>query len=246
MIKTRLIRLLSQAKKYIVYQVIWQWLALMCQVLVVYEIASLLDHAFGKKLTNASIVQSIIILIPAILLRFFCDRQASYASYEASVDVKQVLRKEIYEKLLRLGASYRERVVTSEVVQMSAEGVEQLETYFGRYLPQLFYSLLAPITLFIILSFVNVKASLVLLLCVPLIPIIYGLSKTKTVILISHRLANVTGSDNIYLLQDGCEIQSGTHKELMEQNGPYKKLYSYQDELESYSHGGKREKAVTV
>ena len=106
-----------------------------------------------------------------MLVRFICDRRASYASYKASVDVKRILREKIYEKLLRLGASYRENVSTSEVVQMSVEGVEQLETYFGRYLPQLFYSLLAPVTLFIILSFVNLKASLVLLICVPLIPL---------------------------------------------------------------------------
>lgn len=54
---------------------------------------------------------------------------------------------------------------------MAAEGVEQLETYFGKYLSQLFYSLLAPVTLFVILSFVSWKASLVLLICVPLIPL---------------------------------------------------------------------------
>lgn len=54
---------------------------------------------------------------------------------------------------------------------MAAEGVEQLETYFGRYLSQLFYSLLAPLTLFVLLAFVNVKASVVLLVCVPLIPV---------------------------------------------------------------------------
>lgn len=57
------------------------------------------------------------------------------------------------------------------MVQLSAEGVEQLETYFGRYLPQFFYSLLAPFTLFAVLSFVNLKASGILLVCVPLIPV---------------------------------------------------------------------------
>lgn len=60
---------------------------------------------------------------------------------------------------------------SSEVVQVSTEGVEQLETYFGKYLPQLFYSLIAPLTLFIILCRVSLKASVILLICVPLIPI---------------------------------------------------------------------------
>ena len=73
--------------------------------------------------------------------------------------------------MLKLGASYSEQVSSSEVVQVSTEGVEQLETYFGKYLPQLFYSLIAPLTLFLILCRVSVKASVILLICVPLIPI---------------------------------------------------------------------------
>lgn len=171
MIKGRLVRLLSHAKKYIAYQVLWQWLSLLCQVLMVYCLAVLVEKAFlGELVKNTVLIYGISVL-GAMALRFFCDRQASYASYEASVDVKRILREKIYGKLLRLGASYQEKVSTSEVVQMSAEGVEQLETYFGRYLPQLFYSLLAPVTLFVLLSFVDWKASLVLLICVPLIPL---------------------------------------------------------------------------
>lgn len=171
MIKTRLLGLLSHAKKYIVYQVVWQWLALLCQILMIYSVSMLLEQAFFQKVSTDIGVCYGGIVIFSLLLRFFCDRQASHASYHASVDVKRILRDKIYEKLLRLGASYREKAATSEVVQMAAEGVEQLETYFGKYLSQLFYSLLAPLTLFVILSFVNWKASLVLLVCVPLIPV---------------------------------------------------------------------------
>lgn len=171
MIKTRLVKLLSHAKKYIVLQVAWKWMSLLCQVVMIYAAAMLLEGALFGKLTGNRMASYGALVLAAILLRFFCDRQASYASHEASVDVKRILREKIYGKLLRLGASYRENAATSEVVQMAAEGVEQLETYFGRYLAQLFYSLLAPLTLFVILAFVDLKASLVLLVCVPLIPI---------------------------------------------------------------------------
>lgn len=92
-------------------------------------------------------------------------------SYLSSKAVKKTLRQKIYEKLLRLGTSYNERVKTSEVVQVAVEGVDQLETYFGAYLPQFFYAMLAPLTLFIYLSFYSVSAALVLLICVPLIPV---------------------------------------------------------------------------
>ena len=53
----------------------------------------------------------------------------------------------------------RDRVQTSEVVQVAVEGVEQLETYFGAYLPQFFYAMLAPLTLFVYLSFVNLPSA---------------------------------------------------------------------------------------
>ncbi|MBM6667237.1 ABC transporter ATP-binding protein/permease [Lacrimispora saccharolytica] len=171
MIKTRLIQLLSHAGKYIVYNVLWQWFALLCQIAVVFSITALLEGAVTGNLQTQDMVRTAAVFAAAALIRFGCDRGAAHASFAASVDVKRILREKIYDKLLRLGASYREQTATSEVVQMAAEGVEQLETYFGRYLPQLFYSLLAPVTLFAVLSFVSLKASVVLLICVPLIPI---------------------------------------------------------------------------
>ena len=171
MIKKRLVGLLSHAKKYIIYQLVWQWLALLCQILMIYCASVLLEQALFWEVTWQTGVRYGALVVIAMALRFICDRRASYASYRASVDVKRILRDRIYSKLLRLGAAYREKVSTSEVVQMAAEGVEQLETYFGKYLSQLFYSLLAPVTLFALLSFINWKASLVLLICVPLIPV---------------------------------------------------------------------------
>ena len=171
MIKKRLVGILSHAKKYIIYQVAWQWVSLLCQIVLIYCAAFLLEQALFWEVTPRMAVSYGGIVVLALIVRFVCDRGASHASYRASLDVKRILRDKIYEKLLRLGAAYRERTTTSEVVQMAAEGVEQLETYFGRYLSQLFYSLLAPVTLFVVLSFVNWKASLVLLVCVPLIPI---------------------------------------------------------------------------
>lgn len=178
MIKTRLLKLLSHAKKYIVYQVVWKWIALLCQAALILAVSMLLENALHKTLPgNWGLFYGIPVLT-VVLFKFFCDRQAAYQSYQASVDVKRILRKKIYKKLLRLGTAYRESAATSEVVQLAAEGVEQLETYFGRYLPQFFYSLLAPITLFAILSLVNRKAGVVLLICVPLIPLsIVGVQK---------------------------------------------------------------------
>ena len=171
MIKKRLVGLLPHAKKHIMFQVLWQWIALLAQIAMIFTVTGLLESVLGGTLERMEIFRGVTVLVCGMLLRYLCDRMAAGASYAASVDVKLVLREKIYDKLLKLGASYKEHRATSEVVQLATEGVEQLETYFGRYLPQLFYSLLAPVTLFVVLSFVNWKASVILLICVPLIPI---------------------------------------------------------------------------
>ncbi len=171
MIKTRLVGLLSHAKKYIVYTILWQWAALLSQVLAVFSSADLLERVVYRAVTVPIIERTILILVLVVVIRFICERMGARSSYLACVDVKRILREKIYEKMLKLGASYSEQVSSSEVVQVVAEGVEQLETYFGKYLPQLFYSLIAPLTLFIILCRVSLKASVILLICVPLIPI---------------------------------------------------------------------------
>ena len=171
MIKTRLVGLLSHAKKYIVYTILWQWAALLSQVMAVFSIADLLEKVVYQNVTTAVIERTVIALILVVIIRFICERMGARSSYLACVDVKRILREKIYEKMLKLGASYNEQVSSSEVVQVSTEGVEQLETYFGKYLPQLFYSLIAPVTLFVILSRVSLKASIILLICVPLIPV---------------------------------------------------------------------------
>ena len=170
MIKTRLVGLLSHAKKYIVYTILWQWAALLSQVIAVFTIADLLERVVYGAVTATAVKRTVFMLAIVVVIRFFCERMGARSSYLACVDVKRILREKIYEKMLKLGASYSEQVSSSEVVQVSTEGVEQLETYFGKYLPQLFYSLLAPITLFAVLSPISIKACIVLLVCVPLIP----------------------------------------------------------------------------
>ncbi|MCR5284264.1 MAG: ABC transporter ATP-binding protein/permease [Treponema sp.] len=169
MIKVRLIKLLSHAKKYVVLQVLWQWIALIAQVLLIFTLSGMIAGIFENTIPAFGICLPVI--LGCIALRFLMEWLTSRTSYKASVDVKRILRSRIYEKLLRLGSSYRENVHTAEVVQLASEGVEQLEIYFGKYLSQFFYSLLCPLTLFAILSFVNLRAASVLLVCVPLIPL---------------------------------------------------------------------------
>lgn len=171
MIKKRLIYLLKDSKKYIVYDILFKLLGLFSQIIMVFTITRVIQKAMYLNLTNTDILMFFIIFCLVLFIRVFSDKMSTRCSYLASCDVKIILRKKIYEKLLKLGTSYRQKVSTAEVIQITTEGVEQLEVYFGKYLPQFFYSMIAPVVLFIVLSFISFKVSVILLIFVPLIPL---------------------------------------------------------------------------
>ena len=167
MVNKRLVNTVSESKKYIFGNVLCQWISLLANILMMYEIAIMLSDLRDARQMMITLYVSIM----ALVIRYVCTNISSKLSYLSSKSVKKKLREMIFEKLYRLGSSYKEKVNTSEIVQVAVEGVDQLETYFGSYLPQFFYAMLAPLTLFIVLCFVNVPSAIVLLICVPLIPI---------------------------------------------------------------------------
>ncbi len=172
MINKRLIGVIGNSKKYIAGNVIVQWISLLFNILMIFSIANLLGGLAENSVEKGDVIFTICAAVCSVTVRFVCSRLQAKFSFLASKSVKKVLREMIYKKLLRLGGSYTESVSTAEAVQVSVEGVDQLETYFGSYLPQFFYSMLAPLTLFAVLAFVSVKAAAALLICVPLIPIV--------------------------------------------------------------------------
>ena len=171
MINKRLINEMGDTKKYIKLQVFLQWIALLCNIVMVFTLTSLLQKAINGGAETGEIIKTAIISIVVMAIRHVVMYKESVCSGESSKVVKSKLRHMIYEKLLKIGDKYQDKFSTSEILQVSAEGVEQLEIYFSKYLPQLFYSLLAPMTLFVLVSFMSLKTAFVLFICVPLIPI---------------------------------------------------------------------------
>lgn len=199
MINKRLVRLLSDGKKYIYGNIFFQWVNLIANIVAIFLISDFISDSYYGKVTDAKLIRLIIILAIAVLARVICNIASSKMSYLSSKKVKQVLRHKIMEKMLTLGSSYNEKVRTSEVVQVSVEGVEQIETYFGLYLPQLFYSLLAPLTLFAVIVFMSFTPAIVLLLCVPLIPISIAAVQTFAKKLLAKYWGKYTGLGDTFL-----------------------------------------------
>ncbi|ENZ02535.1 multidrug ABC transporter permease/ATP-binding protein [Clostridium thermobutyricum] len=189
MINKRLINICNESKKYIALTVLTNWIATLCNIITVIFIGQFINKLFLYKnlnlknenfmdflsnfevFKNISLTTSIIIVAGLLVLRYISNILYTKFSCMASSKARVTLRELIYKKLLELGTSYTSVESTSSVVQVSVEGVEQLEIYFGRYLPQFFYALLVPVTLFFFMSFISIKASVVFILSVPLIPI---------------------------------------------------------------------------
>ncbi|MDR1194477.1 MAG: ATP-binding cassette domain-containing protein [Peptococcaceae bacterium] len=197
MINTRLIGLAASAKKYVFLNVLLQWLGLLANAVIVFAVANFIGAAAGGALPGGELsaeaagggimsgvwgpggimagnglAATLLLAGGAALARLAAGMGAAGASFRASNGVKKLLRGKIYAKLLELGGGYTETLPTAEALQTATEGVDQVEAYFGKYLPQFFYSMLAPLTLFVILAPLSLPAAALLLACAPLIPLL--------------------------------------------------------------------------
>ena len=188
MINKRLINLCKDSKKYIALTILVNWISVLCNIITIILIGQFINKIYiGERLNlagrnvfrymsefqvwgNISLLLAIIIIACLLAVRYTCNILYAKFSNAASANARVTLRELIYKKLLKLGTGYTSVESTSAVVQVSVEGIEQLEIYFGKYLSQFFYALLVPITLFVFMSFISFKAALVFILCVPLIP----------------------------------------------------------------------------
>ena len=170
MINKRLIALIEESKKYIGLTVLYQWIALLANIVFMYSLARMIQALFLDYFVLEEQLVFIALCLIAIVIRYFCKFAQHKTSFYAARRVKKTLREKIYQKLLEFGPSYKNSYATSEIVQLAVEGVDQLETYFAQYLPQFFYAVLAPLTLFLVLLLISPLVGIVLLVFVPLIP----------------------------------------------------------------------------
>lgn len=199
MIDKRLIRMVPESKKYVAGNVLMQWISLAANVVLMMSITRFFASLYAKNVTGKDFAVFAVIAVMAVTVRFFCAIGASRMGFLSSKKVKKTLREAIYTKLLKLGAAYKEQIRTSEIVQMAVEGVDQLETYFGAYLPQFFYAMLAPLTLFLVLLRVNVPSAVVLFVCVPLIPAAIAAVQTWAKKLLSKYWGQYTALGDTFL-----------------------------------------------
>lgn len=197
MINKRLISSVPEIRKELKKNVIFQWLGLLCTIGFSFFLALAAQHVI-LGLVNLSLM---FVLFASIFMlgRMLMSYLASKVSGQISRQVKITLRERLMNHLMDLNSSYSTHHLTSEVVQLCTEGVDQLETYFAQYLPQLFYAIVSPITLFLVLFKVHFKAAIVLFVCVPLIPVSIILVQKFAKKLLSKYWGKYTALSDIFL-----------------------------------------------
>lgn len=173
MLDRPLLNLFPESKKEIGRNVLFQWFGLLLNIAITLLICTLIFSFYDEKLGLSFLPQTWCsgLLVAFLCLKFFVTLKAGEKAFRSSANVKSVLREKIYNKLVKQGGKIPEESSLAEILQLLVEGIEQLELYFSGYVPQLFYSLIAPITLFCVVATIDIQVAFVLFLCVPLIPI---------------------------------------------------------------------------
>ncbi len=198
-VSSRLIKFTQKSRRYVILTVLFRWMALLGNILTIFSMALILEKGVMQQASMIQLHKEFLLGAIGIALRFFCIHQSVLFSGYAGREVKQALRNAIYEKMYALGLSYRKEENTASYVQLSVEGVEQIEGYFSAFLPQLFYSIVAPVTLFFVFSFFNIKVALTLLGCVPLIPLSMFIIRKRAGKLMKKHWGGYTDLGQIFL-----------------------------------------------
>lgn len=171
MVDKRLLRLVDSAKRDVMKNVLFQWISLLCNIYLIMSAAFFLEEVAAGAFAWWRYVPVAVGAAVALVLRVVMTKAVAVVSTHAGEAVKLTLRERVYQKLMRLGARYTQKAKTAEVIQVMVEGIDQLELYFSKYLPQLFYAVLAPVTLFLVLAPIHIGIAALLFVFVPLIPI---------------------------------------------------------------------------
>lgn len=173
MIDKKLLALLGGNKKYIFYTVGLMIVGLFANLAITASICYAIQYAaeYASSGSNAQgfILPAVIVII-AMAIRYITSRSIGDLKDTLGRNVKKDLRQKIYDKIIKLGVRTTDNMSMAGLTQLSMEGVEQLDLYYSAYIPQFFYAMIAPIILFVVTVRINWAVALVLLACVPLIP----------------------------------------------------------------------------
>lgn len=173
MFDKRLFSLAPGVGRLVAAKVLCQWIGLLSNVVFVVTMVLMLSPALA--MVESAFDPMFSMGDSGLISRLFVGFGYGGFSAEAAERVKLALREQLFNKMLAIGPSYSQHISTADVVQSAGEGIEQIQSFFELFLPQLFYAILAPVTLFFIVAPINMPTAATLLVCAPLIVLIVGM-----------------------------------------------------------------------
>lgn len=175
MLDKELLKLIGENKKYIAYVVVLSVIGLLANLAITasicYAVSLAMQASDGTLNSYVLFVYPAITVVAAIIVRYITTRLTGTLREKLSREVKKDLREKTYNKILSLGVKSTDGMNMAGLTQVAMEGVEQLDLYYSTYLPQFFYSMIAPFILFFVCVGIDWKVAVVLIACVPVIPV---------------------------------------------------------------------------
>lgn len=168
MFNKKLFNELKSEKLQILKLLIIKILQMTTNVAMIFLIGKSIEALISSSFSGSKFILFMLLIIG---LNIFLIKIEASISYKASYRIKNNLRERLMNKVFSFKMEYGSKVSISEVINLGVEGIEQLNLFYSALLPQLLFSLIGPLILFCILSFLNFQIAIIMLLLIPLIPL---------------------------------------------------------------------------
>ena len=162
---------LFNIKKEVYLIAILKLVAFWCSLFFIYNFVDFLFYSLGEESRSSAVLGFILKTVVGLVIYYGATTGDNYFSHKISKQVRNTLRKEIYNKVEKLSLNYTEAVNTGSLLVMNSSSIVNIEFYFNKFVPQMFATLFIVLSSFVIYGKIHILLFIAMLLLYPLIPV---------------------------------------------------------------------------
>ena len=162
---------LFNIKKEVYLVAILKLVAFWCSLFFIYNFVDFLFYSLGEESRSSAVLGFILKTVVGLVIYYGATTGDNYFSHKISKQVRNTLRKEIYNKVEKLSLNYTEAVNTGSLLVMNSSSIVNIEFYFNKFVPQMFATLFIVLSSFVIYGKIHILLFIAMLLLYPLIPV---------------------------------------------------------------------------
>ena len=162
---------LFNIKKEVYLVAILKLVAFWCSLFFIYNFVDFLFYSLGEESRSGAVLGFILKTVIGLVVYYGATTGDNYFSHKISKQVRNTLRKEIYNKVEKLSLNYTEAVNTGSLLVMNSSSIVNIEFYFNKFVPQMFATLFIVLSSFVIYGKIHILLFIAMLLLYPLIPV---------------------------------------------------------------------------